>query len=278
MRFQRIHEAVHFRPWFISVSGYESVRALLERAEKGELPAKAEGDDDWLNDFIRVRPEMEIDGNGIARICVFGVTGLHLTGLEKTCGNTDYKDIEREIGEAVGRGARGILLVVDSPGGGVTGCPECAQVISTCQIPIVVFTDTMACSAAYYLSSGARAIVATESAEVGNVGVILPWIDKSKMFDLLGLKPQPIVNEGADLKSIGREGSLSDSQRQFLQSMADQLGFQFRAHIDAHRVTDDEVWRAGWYSGQTSIDLGLVDYLGDESAAYGVLLSMIPID
>jgi ClpP class serine protease len=279
MRFQRIHEAVHFRPWFISTSGYESVRALLSKAMDGKMPTKQAGDDDdWMSNFVRVRPEMEVDGNGIAKIYIFGVLGLHLTGIEKTCGNTDYGDVQREISQAIGQGARGILFVIDSPGGMVTGCDECARAISECQIPTVAFTDTMVCSAAYYVAAGVDSIVASQSSELGNVGIIMPWVDTSKMLELMGVRPEPIVNEGATLKSIGREGSLSDEQRQFLQDTANQSAGRFQGHIAAHRVVDEEIWKAGWYSGEMAESLGLIDFIGDESTAYGVLLSKIPLE
>lgn len=278
MRFQHVYEAVHHQPWFISASGYSSIQALLDKAIEGKLPIKADGEgDDFMSNFVRVRPPMSIDGNGIATISIFGVVGLHLTGIEKTCGNTDYKDIEREIGEAVGQGARGILFVVDSPGGMVRGCDECAQAIARAGVPTVAFTDTQMCSAAYYISAATEAIVATQSAEIGNIGAILPWTDKDKMWDLVGIKFNPIFNDGADLKSTGKGPSLTGDQRNFLQDSINQKAELFHKHISDYRAVDDEVFRAGWYAGQKAIDLGLVDYTGDQRAAYGVLLSKVPI-
>lgn len=276
MRFQRIHEAVHFRPWFISAAGFASVASLLERAEAGGIPENI--GESWLSDFIRERPSMEMDGNGIAKIHIFGVVGQHLTGIEKTCGNTDFNDIKREIGEALGLGAQGILFIIDSPGGMVTGCHECAEVIANCPVPTVVFTDACICSAAYYLAAGANSIVSSISAEVGNIGVIMPWIDRSKLWELAGVKADPLFNTGADLKPIGREPSLSESQRAYLQEIIDAKAGLFHRHVEDYRAVDDEVFRAGWYSGKRAVDLGLADYLGDESTAYGVLLSQIPVD
>lgn len=276
MRFQRIYEAVHFRPWFISAAGFASVASLLERAESGGIPEQV--GESWLSDFIRERPPMEMDGNGIAKIHIFGVVGLHLTGIEKTCGNTDYSDIKREISEALGLGAQGILFIVDSPGGMVTGCHECAEAISACPVPTVVFTDTQICSAAYYLASGVNKIVSSPSADVGNIGVIIPWVDQSKLWELAGIKSDPIFNTGADLKSIGKGPSIVGAQRQFLQERVDDDAARFQKHVEDHRAVDDEVFRAGWYSGKRAVDLGLADFNGDESTAYGVLLSEIPVD
>lgn len=277
MRFQHVHEAVHFRPWFISAAGYASVAALLEKAESGSLPGiSADGEGEGF--LFRARPKMTIDGNRIATIHVVGVLGSRLTGIEKTCGNTDYGDIRKEIDEARGMGARGIFLKIDSPGGMVTGCHECAVAIATAGVPVVVFTESQALSAAYYLAAGADSIVASHSADVGYIGVIRPWIDKDKLWDTAGLKYHPIVNEGATLKGIGSGPSLTEEQRNFLQEEANQKGAQFRKHVEDHRVIDDVAWQAGWYSNDRALELGFIDFVADEQAAYGVLLSKIPLE
>jgi ClpP class serine protease len=50
----------------------------------------------------------------------------------------------------------------------------------------------------------------------------------------------------------------------FLQASVDEAGRQFREHVTMGRASagvtlNDEVWRAGWYSGETAMDLGLID-------------------
>ena len=86
MRFQRIHEAINFQPWFISASGYASVRDLVERAMKGEIKipeSRKEGLDDYFADFVRKRPALEIDPAGIATLSIFGVVAPHISNIEK---------------------------------------------------------------------------------------------------------------------------------------------------------------------------------------------------
>lgn len=276
MRFQRVYEAVHHQPWFISASGYASVRDLVERAMKGEIKlpeSRNEGLDDYFSDFVRKRPALEIDPAGIAIISIFGVVAPHMSNIEKACGNTGYEEIYEEIETAIQRGAKGILFNVDSPGGSVLGCDEAAQAIASVKLPTVAFTDTSACSAAYYLAAGCDTIVATQSAYVGNIGTICPWVDKAKMWEVVGLAFDPITNSGADLKSTMHGPSITDSQRQFLQEQVNRSGQMFHDHVSTYRNVKDEVWRAGWYSGESARALGLIDQIGGIRSAYSILLS-----
>jgi len=273
MRFQRIYEAVHYRPWFLTSSGYASVRELLDSAMSGKLTVPEARDrtlDEAFSDFVRKRPDWSMDkATGVAEIAIFGVLGQHLSNIEQACGNTGYEEIVSEIEEAISAGANAIIFTVDSPGGMCLGCDEVAQTIKSCGVPTVAFTDSLMCSAAYYLAAGCERIVATKSAIVGNIGVILPWVDASKLWELEGLEFQPIVNDGADLKDTMHGPSITDSQRSFLQNDVNRVAELFHDHVLLTR--DDiksEVFRAGWYSGEEAMDRGLIDVIGDRKLAY----------
>ena len=73
------------------------------------------------------------------------------------------------------------------------------------------------------MASGADYIVCTNSALIGSIGVIAPWVDESMMYSLIGLKFEPITNEGADLKSTGHGPSLTPQQREYLQGQVNDL-------------------------------------------------------
>ena len=267
MRLQRVHEAVYFHPWFITASGYASVKNLLDRAITNREKNSKEDWEELTGDMVRLRPELEIDENGYAHIHVFGVLGMHLSAIEKACGNTGYDQVTSEIAMATKRGVAGFFFNFDSPGGMVIGCEEAANAISKIQVPTVAYTETMMCSAAYYMAAGCTQIVASPSAMVGNIGTICPWVDESKLWETQGYEFQPLVNAGADLKSTMHGPSITEDQRDFLQSRVNQEGMKFRRHVSKYRNADDEVWRAGWYSGEEAQMLGLIDEIGDESDA-----------
>lgn len=280
MRFQRIYEAVYHQPWFITSSGYSAVREILDKAMKGEIKipdGRNEGLDEFLSDFVRRRPAMVYNRDtAIAEISVFGVVAPHLSNIEKACGNTGYEEIHAEISEAIGQGARGIFFDFDSPGGSCLACDETAKAISECPLPTVGFSAGLMCSAAYYLCAGCDYVTATNSAIVGNIGVIKPWVDKTKLWDLEGLDFQPLTNEGADLKSTGHGPSISETQREFLQDGINATAALFHEHVLLGRENiKSEVWRAGWYSGQRALELGLIDSIGSRDDAMNNLKAML---
>jgi signal peptide peptidase SppA len=172
-------------------------------------------------------------------------------------------------------GARGILLHVDSPGGTITGTPEIADLVASKPVPTVAYTEDMMASAAYYMAAGASAIVASKSADVGSIGVYIPWIDSSAQYEAEGLKPDPIIGAGGDLKAIGFGGSLTPEQRAHLQEGVDSSLADFKAHILAHRNVPDGAMRGQTLDGKAALAANLVDAIGDMGAARAILSRLI---
>jgi ClpP class serine protease len=262
---RRILEQVYGRPWFSDVGTFKSVDQVVQR--------KLNNPESRLNilDAVVSRKEFsELDKNGIATIDIYGVTGKRLSSIEKSCGACDYNDLEAEIGLALEAGAKAILFTVDSGGGAAIGCAEVANLIASLSIPTVAFVDNVCASAAYYMASGADYIVCTNSALIGSIGVIAPWVDESMMYSLIGLKFDPITNEGADLKSTGHGPSLTPGQREYLQGQVNDLAREFKEFVAAHRPANlnSEVWRAGAYHGSRAVALGLADQIGTTHDAY----------
>ena len=265
---RRILEQVYGRPWFSDVGTFRSVDQVVQR--KLVNPESRVG----ILDAVVSRKEFsELDENGIATIDIYGVTGRRLSQLEKSCGACDYNDLEAEIGLALEAGAKAFLFTIDSGGGSAIGCAEVANLISDLQIPTAAFVDGVCASAAYYMASGTDYIVCTNSALIGSIGVIAPWVDESMMYSLIGLKFDPITNEGADLKSTGHSPSLTPTQREYLQGQVNDLAREFKEFVAAHRPASlsQEVWRAGAYHGSRAVALGLADRIGTLDDAHQIL-------
>jgi ClpP class serine protease len=133
----------------------------------------------------------------------------------------------------------------------------------------------MIASAAYYLAAGTRGIVATQSASVGSIGVYIPWMDTSAQYEREGLKPDPIVNTGGDLKALGFGGKLTDAQRTHLQESVDASFAEFTAHILAHRMVPASAMRGQVLSGSGALAANLIDAIGDMATARALLVSTL---
>jgi protease-4 len=199
--------------------------------------------------------------------------------IYKLLGVTDYRDIASDISLAKELGAKGIILTVDSGGGEAMGTRECEKAISDCGLPVVAFGDSLMCSAAYKLSVCADYIVARESCQSGNIGVVLTYQDVSGMLNSIGVVQHTLTNEGASYKSIGHRADFADNeQEQFLQDSINRMGEDFWNHVVENRPNiDSECRKAGWYDGDTALELGVIDELGDLETAKERLLELIAI-
>ena len=151
------------------------------------------------------------------------------------------------------------------------------QLVTGSDDATVAYTEDMMASAAYYLAAGASAIVATTSAEVGSIGVYIPWMDSSAQLAAQGLRPDPIVNQEGDLKALGFTGTLTSEQRAYLQERVDEDFAAFKAHILAHRAVAPEAMRGQTLSGPRAVDSNLIDHQGDESLARSILSHLISV-
>jgi capsid assembly protease len=269
MKLTRIIERVTARPWLITSGGYDAIEKLITSKLSGSIP-----------DFTPATAHEAgfgyvVDRSGIACTPVFGTLANRIGMIEKICGGCDYQDLENAINGALDDGAKGFMFHFDSPGGECNGCGEIASVIAGLDVPKVAFTDSMCCSAAYYMASGCDYIVATPSASVGSIGCIIPWVDKSQAWASLGLKFDPITGEEDTLKSTGHGPSLTNEQRQYLQDSVDAAISDFRNHVSSFRDVDFDALKGGAYEGQKAIDFNLVDKIGTYADAYELLISMV---
>jgi len=258
MRFRHIIEQVSYRPWFITPEGYRSLKSVVESRLAGSVRADDGEPDDMLTQFVNPRMPMQIDANGVAMIHVCGVLGKGLSPIEKSCGNTDYCDIQREV-EQASASARAIMLCIDSPGGAVSGCAETVAALRACDLPIHAYIDGQGCSAAYNLAACADYIHASQSAIVGSIGVILPWVDQGKAWNEMGMEWAPVKNQEADLKDSMMGPSLSSAQRANLQDFVQEAFEAFKGNVLASRAVDDTTMRGQAFWAPKAKELNLID-------------------
>lgn len=216
-------------------------------------------DDIDFDDFFSFRPEPQIV-DGVAVISVQGMLTDNVPPIYEKLGIvTKYSTIQKEIEGSILAGASAIMLNVNSGGGSVNGAIELSRFIASLEIPTASMVRSCACSAAYMLTAATKRIAIRETAQIGNIGTIISWYDVSGMLAKFGVEPKAITNEGATLKSTFHLEP-NEEQLAFLQEQANQHGETFQNFVSEQRPNlDPEVFKAGWYSGQKAIDLGLAD-------------------
>ena len=111
----------------------------------------------------------------------------------------------------------GILVRVNSPGGGVAASQEIYEKIKNIrdrsEKPIIVSMSSMATSGGYYVSIGADSIVANPGSITGSIGVIMGYPTITKLMDLVGINYTTIKSgKFKDSGSPFRDTQNSDSQ------------------------------------------------------------------
>lgn len=248
-----------------------------------DVPEKSNSLNIEFEDFFEIRPESEVDANGIGHVHIQGMLVHSCPPIYEKLGLvTRYSTIQDETDDMIEEGAKAILFHIDSPGGTVAGNVELSKYIRDLPMPTASHCDGLACSAAYKIASGTGQIIATESSQVGNIGTILSWQDCTEFWAMNGIEFKALVSEGAELKSTFHLEP-NETQLAFLQESVDEAGAIFREFVAAGRtkagaVIDPEIWRAGWYDGEHALQLGLIDAIGTCKNATDYLLGEISND
>lgn len=244
-----------------------------------DVPEKSNALNITTEDFFELRPEPSITDE-IGHVFIQGMLVSSCPPIYEKLGlAVCYPTIQREISGLIDSGVAAIVFHVDSPGGTVAGNIELAKFIQAMTVPTASHCHGLACSAAYKLVSATGFIVANESAQVGNVGTIMSWADCSEFWASNGIEFKALVSEGAELKSTFHLEP-DETQLAFLQESIDEAGGAFREFVSSGRskagaTVDPEVWRAGWYSGEHALSLGLIDTIGPAQDAVDYLRETI---
>jgi signal peptide peptidase SppA len=209
--------------------------------------------------------------NGTLRIDVKGVL-INDFPYQVSDWLTGYEYISR----AVNRGladpdVKRIALMVNSPGGTVAECFECADVIASAreQKPIQGFARDYAYSAAYALISATSNIHMTRTGGVGSIGVVTAHTDISKRMDAMGMKVT-FIYAGKHKVDGNPYEPLPEAVKDRMQAQIDELYEVFVSHVARHRtMSEDEVraTEADTFTATEATSNGLADSAGPLEAA-----------
>lgn len=178
--------------------------------------------------------------------------------------------IERDMRAAYDdKEVKAIILDVDSPGGSAAGTPEVASVIRSFRggdKPIVAQVNALAASAAYWIASAADEIVATQSSQVGSIGVITVHESIAKMLEEEGVE-ETIISAGKYKAEGNPYEPLDDEAREHLQSTVNQFYDMFISAVAEGRGTDPDKVRSDYGQGRVmlaeeALKAGMIDRIG----------------
>ncbi len=160
---------------------------------------------------------------------------------------------------------KAILLRIDSPGGAVGPTQEIYEEILRIdkEKPIYASFSSVAASGGYYLGAACRKIFTNAGTITGSIGVIMQFMDMSKLYEWAKLKPETI--KAGKYKDIGNPArAMNEEERVFMDKMITKVHQQFKNDITRRRakvlkVDIEELAQGQIFSGEEAVDLGLAD-------------------
>ncbi|WP_085993810.1 signal peptide peptidase SppA [Oceanobacillus senegalensis] len=212
------------------------------------------------------------EGSSLNKIAVIRLNGIIQDTSTNAFNTTTYNHNQfLQMIEEAGEDStiKGIILRVNTPGGGVVESAEIHDKIKEVQErhgkPVYVSMGNTAASGGYYISAPADKIIAHPATLTGSIGVIMESINFTELANQLGIDFNTIKSgEFKDIMSASRE--MTEEERQILQTMIDDLYDDFvQVIVEGRELSDERVRELGdgrVYTGSQAFELGLVDSLG----------------
>lgn len=226
-------------------------------------------------------------GYGDAKVVHIDLTGLIMRGRRERLFGYEpdmVVSILNQIRAAtIDPDVQGILLEVDSPGGGVTSSDEIYAALTAFKEMdegrvIMVFIRDLGASGAYYAAMAGDHIMAEPTAIVGSVGVLMQTLNMKGLGDMIGVTSVTITSgENKDMLNpleevnpvhIAMLQELVDTmQNRFASIVQESRGLQNRALLDGRIFTADQ-----------AVQYNLIDSIGYFDHAVGTLAEMLNTD
>lgn len=245
--------------WAIQSDALDAFRAAIDKAQFDPAAIMAKPGE-WLERTYNVTMR-----DGVAIVPVRGILTRHWSFWSWIFGGgCNYEELARDVTVAVeDPNVRAIVLDVDSPGGEISGLADCAALIASYRgrKPITAHVGGSGTSAAYWLASAAESVVASETAILGSIGVVVTYYDFSKLEKALGIKRIELVSSQSPRKRV--DIRTAEGQAEVV-AVLDALADVFIRDVASYRgVSPDtvqtEFGQGGVFVGSAAVDAGLAD-------------------
>lgn len=197
--------------------------------------------------------------NGIALINLIGPIYPRANVMTSYSGATSIQKYTNEFLMAYNnKDIKGVIQVVDSPGGDVRGIGESAkyinQAVKAGRKPVKTYASGYMASAAYYIGSTGQELISERSGMSGSIGVVLSGTKKDEnSFEIV-----------SSVSPNKRPDAFSDEGKSVLQQQVDDLAEIFVSDVAKYRGVDkqtilDNYGKGAVFAGPRAKKHGLVD-------------------
>lgn len=243
----------HFSDYVAAEAAIEAKVASMSQAELTAMEAAEEQEQSYILQMV----------DNVAVIDIKGRLTNNNCWVNRYFGFLAYDEIRKAVLQAREMEAEAIVFPVSSAGGSVEGMADTAELISTIGIPTISFTASAMMSAAYFLGIQADYVYADTFADVGSVGVIVKFYDRSKMLADAGIRPERF--RSGNLKAAGDgDFKLSAEERKYITDKVQNYADKFYGIVsDARGMSVESMEKLGITSGRT--------YIGEQALAVNLV-------
>jgi len=217
------------------------------------------------------------DAGAPSRILRVPISGAIAEGQNPVLGAAGgtVSEVRRALRYAAGDdGVRGLILAIDSPGGGVTDSDEIYRMLLRFKrehprVRVVALFGDIAASGGYYVACAADRIVARRTTITGSIGVIMSSWNFAELAKKVGVDEIAIKSPHTPFKDmLSPMRPMQDAERALLTGIVEEMYQQFVDVVDEGR---DELDRAqvvalangAVYSAAQALANHLIDEIGD---------------
>lgn len=199
---------------------------------------------------------------------------------ENSCGAiTSAESVTWALDEAANNPKiKAVVLEIDSSGGSPAAAEEIAAAMKALGKPSIAWVRESADSAAYWIASAADTVIASESSDIGSIGVTLSYVDNAKQNVKDGLTYNQLTT--GKYKDTGTpDRALTADERSLIQRDLDIILQNFikavatNRHLSVTKVT--ALADGSTMLGRMALRNGLIDQLGTKVQVWEKLTTII---
>jgi protease-4 len=174
--------------------------------------------------------------------------------------------------------AAAVVVHINSPGGTTAGSEQLYDALMRLKAkkPMVVVVEGLAASGGYIAALASDHIVAQQSSLVGSIGVLFQFPNFTGLMKTVGVQVEEVKSSPLKAAPNGFEPT-SPEARAALEALVKDSYAWFRGLVKERRGMDDalldKVADGRVFTGRQSVELKLIDQLGDEKTAVAWLVA-----
>ncbi|OPY86052.1 MAG: putative signal peptide peptidase SppA [Syntrophus sp. PtaU1.Bin208] len=177
---------------------------------------------------------------------------------------------------------KGVILRINSPGGGVAASQEIYDAVMELRKrkKVLASMSSVAASGGYLVACAGEKIIANPGTLTGSISAVMYFTNAEELMSKVGVKAS-VIKSGKykDIGSPIRE--MTEEEKALLQGLVDDIYRQFIDVVIRHRAISSETIKnvadGRIFTGRQAQQLGLVDYLGDKQYAVKMMAKLVGI-